>query len=68
MKYAITHIPTGETRIYEDEYEYSEFMWTEGNYSCDCNRHLFFERAIGNEPEEDMPCGNTLYKAIYLGE
>lgn len=22
-----------------------DFMWSEGNYACDCNRHLFFQRA-----------------------
>lgn len=31
----------------------SIFNWKENNYSCDCNRHLFFHRAIGQEPEDD---------------
>lgn len=26
-----------------------EFMWSEGNYSCDCNRSLFFQEAGGVE-------------------
>ena len=50
MKCAITDTGTGEARIYEDEYPYSEFIWNEGNYSCDCNRGLFFARAGGREP------------------
>ena len=34
------------------------FIWEEGNYSCDCNRELFFERAKGNEPDSDnVKCG-----------
>jgi hypothetical protein len=31
----------------------SNFMWKDGNFSCDCNRHLFFNYAVGIEPEED---------------
>ncbi len=59
----ILNVATGETRIHvdpwHDMYEYEpggqfrSFMWEEGNYSCDCNRHLFFERAVGNEPDWD---------------
>ena len=49
---------TGETVTYEDEHyfddEYdSDFIWDEGNFSCDCNRALFFLRAKG-VPEEDI--------------
>ena len=29
------------------------FNWESNNYSCDCNRELFFERAKGNEPSDD---------------
>ena len=29
-----------------------EFLWSEGNYSCNCNRFLFFERAQGKTEEE----------------
>lgn len=33
--------------------EGSHYTWSEGNYSCDCNRSRVFERAKGREPEED---------------
>lgn len=37
---------SGETRDFVDDCEYSDdaivFMYSEGNYSCDCNRSLFF--------------------------
>ncbi len=38
------------------------FWWTEGNMSCDCNRHLEFERGQGREPDaEDVECGHGRY-------
>lgn len=45
---------TGETRVYLEAMpweEQTERMWSEGNYSCDCNRHLLLERAGGRQPE-----------------
>lgn len=44
----------------EDWDEANEFMWSEGNYSCDCNRSLFFHRAEGT-PDDAGPCGNDRY-------
>ena len=72
MRYAITHIPTGETQIYEDDGDYNwEWAWTEGNASCDCNRFLYFERAGGNSPslEDCPPCGDdVLYSVEFITE
>jgi hypothetical protein len=35
------------------------FNWKENNYSCDCNRRLFFDRAIGAENDEsDIECSD----------
>ena len=61
---------TGEIREYSDEvwWDFNEpyddypndFIWSEGNYSCDCNRCLFFQRAK-NENEDDCKCGDELY-------
>lgn len=41
------------------------FMWTKGNYACDCNRHLFFEREKGR-PASALytDCGNKRYTAV----
>ena len=36
------------------------FMWSEGNYGCDCNRALFFARAV-NEDDPDHDCGDTAF-------
>lgn len=44
--------------IYEDGVDC--YIWEDGNYSCDCNRHLFFERAAGIEPVSEK-CGTGKY-------
>ena len=59
----IAHIrknATGEIRHYESNevlYENEEhpptFNWEENNFSCDCNREIFFERSVGNEIEPE---------------
>ena len=46
--------------------ESSEFWWSDGNMGCDCNRHLEFERALGNEPEKHYKCGITDYKILSI--
>jgi hypothetical protein len=35
------------------------FMYTEGNYRCDCNRSLFIATK-GNEDFEEMDCGDEI--------
>lgn len=56
---------TGEVRRYEHNgfCENSKFQWTDGNFGCDCNRHLFFVRSKDDEREEDweFPCGESEY-------
>ena len=45
----------GVVRRYDDRWYYcSEYMWSAGNFSCDCNRELFFERAAGNEIDDEQ--------------
>lgn len=46
----------------EGEYEVPEpfsasSIWEDGNYSCDCNRERFFERAFGQE-QENYKCSD----------
>ena len=56
---------TGEIRTYEDRM-YAEnnqllfFLWEEGNYACDCNRQLFWNRVYHEEGEE-CECSYDLY-------
>lgn len=57
----------GLVRVYHDDTpweEGSDFLWLDGNYSCDCNRYLFFQRSA-DEPEIDNPaCGDTAYSIV----
>lgn len=62
------HVPTGEVRTYEaDNYgpwaEGSEFWWSDGNMSCDCNRAMDFARA-GGEENEDHGCGDGEFRIV----
>ena len=59
---------TGEIReyktevwLFDDNKEPDSYMWSEGNFSCDCNRCLFFDRAGGEEENWHHPCGDELY-------
>lgn len=50
---------TGKTGVYYEKYPDGydlkdiDFMWSKGNYACDCNRSLFLYRARGEDhPDE----------------
>jgi len=48
----------------ENEPQWSNFMWSEGNWSCDCNRHLFWGRSLGISEElllKENTCGKTRF-------
>ena len=36
------------------------WMFTEGNYSCDCNRSLFIRQQFGDDSIPELPCGDTI--------
>ncbi len=67
----------GQTRTYVDECGViaypdgtpNEFLWSDGNYGCDCNRALLFVRCDG-EDDPDIPCSDGLYsvRLKYKGE
>jgi hypothetical protein len=58
---------TQATQMYREEasyesYAFSPFNWEHGNYSCDCNRSLFFRRGMGEDPDvEEAECGDGRY-------
>jgi hypothetical protein len=72
----IVHIrknETGEVRIYHSFVYFDDmdlpsvFSWQYGNYSCDCNRRLFFARANNEEEDWKSKCGNGEYSVnIFL--
>lgn len=58
---------TGEVRniVSDDEWgDLQEYLWTEGNYACDCNRAIFFEEAGDGSEDPDAECGDSAYTAI----
>ena len=71
---AIKQVATGKVVRYSDDswkreryrdidhaYDCVNFMFTDGNYGCDCNRELLFYRnGEGVEPE-DVECGRDAY-------
>jgi len=60
----LRRVSDGVVRKYTADFDVSaevvEFMFDAGNYSCDCNRALFFARA-GDEDEPDVPCGDSAF-------
>jgi hypothetical protein len=61
----ITRVETGETRSMPFDFD-GDFIWSEGNFSCDCNRNLFFEReCLGAKDDEgradDRECGQEAF-------
>ncbi len=67
---AVRNNETKEVRMYshdDDWEEHSDYIWAEGNYSCDCNRAIFFAE-VNNEDTEhavDLPCGDEKYSCLY---
>lgn len=62
---------TGDQGVYEHEtepdadgtFDGTEFLWTDGNFACDCNRLLFIARALGR-PDPDVTCGDSRVEII----
>jgi hypothetical protein len=64
----IRRVADGEVRIYKmpSPKPFSDFIWCDGNFACDCNRHDFFEYASGRsydevDPDEAGPCSDGRY-------
>jgi hypothetical protein len=61
-KVALRKNATSEVKIVpsdEDWDEVQDFLWTEGNFACDCNRADFFGE------EDNYPCTETAFTALY---
>lgn len=66
VKITITKIETGEIATSVESYHdfrLADFMWSEGNYSCDCNRELFFARWRGEEEPAEHCCSEDRFNA-----
>lgn len=74
VRVAVTlqHVPSGYTWSHdyevEEEYaEYQEFLWEEGNYSCDCNREIFLVTDHGYpSPIEQVACGEDDFALLSI--
>lgn len=66
-KVLIQRNATGEQRWYEagEIHEGVEYMWADGNYSCDCNRALFWARA-GGELDLEVPCSESAFTVLKI--
>lgn len=66
----IEHRPTGERRIWANDNEwYGSFIWEDGNYACDCNRGLFWKRAVGDDERDDedgYPCDGNVFRVVAI--
>jgi hypothetical protein len=45
--------------------ESAEWMFLEGNYSCDCNRSLFIRREYGEDAIPELDCGEEIKLLSY---
>lgn len=59
---------TGKMATYEDKFpegpwsKGDEYLWTDGNFGCDCNRHIFFAQARGEGSAEERKCGDDRFQ------
>jgi hypothetical protein len=45
----------------------SDYQWgVDGNFGCDCNRYLFFQRAADEEEADERPCSERRYRVRIL--
>ena len=63
-KVAMRRNSTGEQRLVDvrDDWddEISKYLWTDGNFACDCNRAGFWSEWT----DHDRHCGETEYTAL----
>jgi len=67
MKYSVvmTNNLTNETRTIAlpDSYEWEDYhcfwMWSEGNWGCDCNRRIVWDGEYDHD--KDYPCTDTIF-------
>lgn len=63
LKVEMTDRYTGQTKIIPIDLEWwGDFVWTEGNFSCDCNRHDFFYP----DSNKDVPCGDDRFTISFI--
>lgn len=67
VKIEIKNNESGEVResiqqeIIGEDGQPSIYIWEDGNFSCDCNRALFFGEFMNDENVPDVDCGDVKY-------
>ena len=59
-------IATGDFDTKNDDIDLAVYQWEDGNFSCDCNRSLFFSRFSGTLDRACGDCGDTLFSVEIL--
>jgi hypothetical protein len=52
---------TGEIRQFQDVWYGHDYIWSDGNFGCDCNRVDFFASAANEKEYADCDCGQSAY-------
>lgn len=63
MHVTIKRLSDGVTASGVMDFEFSEFVWREGNFSCNCNRSLFLDEFLHPDADEfdEAECGDGGY-------
>jgi len=70
----IKEVSSGEVRetfrTYPDDARAQtvKFHWTDGNYGCDCNRHIFFHKSDADDSDIVCSKGRYLVRVEMNGE
>lgn len=48
--------------VIQGYHEAFEYLWTEGNFGCDCNRGIFCK--VYSICDDDPRCGSTRFKIV----
>ncbi len=57
----LTRLADGVVREYPMDIKFNEYIWADGNFSCDCNRELFFLRAADEDEPDETDCGDERF-------
>lgn len=64
---------TKQTRIYnttdfidKETNTWNDYIWSDGNYACDCNRALFWNRAEPNSEQLNDDCGDERFVILSI--
>jgi hypothetical protein len=56
-----------DNSIYDEENQTaSTWVWEDGNFACDCNRWLFFQRQKGLDVDFDFECSDGKYSVCII--